>query len=469
MNRPDPAQWMRWHDMLVQGRSRASTEGGRVLVSLSLMCEPFDALACVAVSESHGFPYALFESRDPDRVLFGLGQGCELRCEPQASLSGLAGRWRQWLESAIKEGPSGPLVMGGARFDTASWQDPHWMDFPQAVMTLHPVQWLQEPNGSYLLLQAWVGADSDVNALLDEQKTFFDALGKPVPLPETVAERQGCDASSMPAAQWQGAVGKAVESIQRGELYKVVLARHVLRRHSAPVAVAALLRRLRQRNASAHLFAIRRGQSCFLGATPERLAHLQNGVVNTHALAGTAARGADEATDRDLGQALMTSPKERAEHDLVVRSIRQGLERLGAVVQAADAPELRRMPTLQHLSTPIQADLGRQLGVLEVIEQLHPTPAVAGSSREQALAFIRRHEGLDRGWYAGPVGWMNDQDEGDFVVALRSVLVRGSDAYLFAGCGVVADSLPQSEYQETCLKLSGMFNALQAALEVAPA
>ncbi|MFV3405952.1 isochorismate synthase [Pseudomonas sp. NY15463] len=468
MSRPDEEQWARWRAMLDQGCSRAAREGGQVLVSLALPCEPFDALTQVATAEAHGLPYALLESREPDRVLLGVGPGSELLCEHGASLSGLSLRWRQWQVGALQEGVSGPLLMGGARFDAASPRHSHWGEFPSAVMTLYPLQWLQAPDGCCLLLQAWVAADCDVEALLDRQQTLLDLLGKPASTVEAFAEPVGVDQPSVPAAQWQAAVGEAVQCIRRGELYKVVLARHVLRRHSAPIAVAPLLRRLRKRNPSAHLFAIRRGQSCFLGATPERLAHLQGGVVSTHALAGTTARGADEASDGRLGQALMASAKEREEHDLVVRSIRQGLERLGASVQAADAPELRRLPTLQHLSTPIEAELGQQTGVLEVIEQLHPTPAVAGAGLGQALAFIRQHEGLDRGWYAGPVGWMNGQAEGDFVVALRSVLVQGADAYLYAGCGVVADSLPEHEYQETCLKLSGMFNALQVGHEVAP-
>ncbi|QXI32363.1 isochorismate synthase [Pseudomonas promysalinigenes] len=467
MSRPEPGQWMRWWAMLEQGRCRAVREGGEVLVCLALPCEPFDALAQVANIESLGLPYALFESREPDRVLLGIGQGRELLDEGASSLSGISRRWRQWLASAVQEGPSGPLLMGGARFDSGGAQQPHWRDFPDAVMTLYPLQWLQNSVGSYLLLQAQVRADSDLPALLDEQRRLLDFVDQDVDRSEFVIEAMGDDQSSVSREQWQSTVAKAVKCIRQGEMHKVVLARHLLRQHVAPIGVIPLLKRLRRHNPGAHLFAIRRGKSCFLGATPERLAHLQNGLVSTHALAGTVARGGDEANDHSLGQALLASVKERQEHDLVVRFIRQGLERLGATVQAAAVPELRRLPTLQHLSTPIQAKIGAKIGVLDVIEQLHPTPAVAGSSLEQALTFIRRHEGMDRGWYAGPLGWMNECAEGDFVVALRSMLVQGTRTYLFAGCGVVADSVPELEYQETCLKLSGMFNALRAESKVA--
>lgn len=461
MNSLNPVQWERWRALLKQGRDQAAVEGRHILVSLALACEPFDALSQVAVAEVHGLPYALLESREPDRVLLGIGQGIELLGDQQAPLASLGALWRQWQASAVQEGPCGALVMGGARFDVASQCLPHWADFPAAMMTLYPLQWLQQPEGCWLLLQARVGAAEGVDVVIDEQQRLLHTLGRSLAVPLSVAEPVGGDLPSIPTAQWQDAVGKALHRIHHGDMHKVVLARHVLRRHSAPVAVAALLQRLRQRNASAHLFAVRRGESCFLGATPERLGHLQSGVVSTHALAGTCARGIDSTSDQRLGQALMSSAKEREEHDVVVRTICQGLESLGGSVYAAQVPELRKLPTLQHLSTPIRAEFGEQVGVLDVIEQLHPTPAVAGLALDHAMAFIRQHEGLDRGWYAGPIGWMNDREDGDFVVALRSVLVRGADAYLFAGCGVVAESTPEQEYQETCLKLSGMLNALQ--------
>ncbi|MBX4144911.1 isochorismate synthase, partial [Ralstonia pickettii] len=209
-------------------------------------------------------------------------------------------------------------------------------------------------------------------------------------------------------------------------------------------------------------FAVRREGACFVGATPERLARVAAGKVRTHALAGTTRRGATPDDDRALGAALMASAKERLEHALVVDAIRAALTPLSRALDVPAEPSLHRLPRLQHLSTPIRATLNADATLLQVIAALHPTPAVAGHPRDAALDHIRAHEGFDRGWYAAPVGWIDAHGNGDFIVALRSALVDGGACRLFAGCGIVADSEPVNEYQETELKLSGM----QAAIRV---
>ncbi|MFR0672863.1 isochorismate synthase [Enterobacterales bacterium AW_CKDN230030176-1A_HGKHYDSX7] len=465
----DEKGWQAWRGLLEQARQRASSRGQPVLASLALATPRPDAFACVARAEASKLTYALLDTRTPDRLLFGVGCAAELRERPEATLGAMGGQWQHWLEDRVQEGDVGPLLMGGARFDPLSQRAPHWEDFPAAVMTLHAVQWSCQAERAWLLLQARVAHDSDIDALTDERRGLLACLGEPAFDPPFSAHLAlEADRDSIPRRAWEAMADQAVRRIRAGEMRKVVLARHVQRTHTTPIDVASVLRRLRTRDSDAHVFAVSRGRSCFLGATPERLAHLEQGVVHTHALAGTAPRGGDMQADRQLGQALMDSPKEREEHDLVVRTIVEGLARLGGHTAAVDSPQLRRLATLQHLTTPLQADLGEQVGVLDVVEQLHPTPAVAGLALAPALSFIREHEGLDRGWYAGPVGWMDEYAQGDFVVALRSMLVRAHTTYLFAGCGVVADSVPEAEFQETQLKLSGMFKALQSLPQPAP-
>ncbi|MBA1189467.1 isochorismate synthase [Pseudomonas entomophila] len=461
----DDQGWRAWRRVLVQARQRAALRGQPVLASLALPTSRIDAFACVARAEASTLAYALLDTRAPDRLLFGVGCAAELRERPETALGAMAEQWQHWLEDRVQEGEVGPLLMGGARFDPLSRRAPHWEDFPAAVMTLHAVQWSCQAEGAWLLLQARVAQGSDIERVIDERRAILACLSAPAPAPAASSSALlalDADCDSIPRRAWEAMAGDAVRCIRAGEMRKVVLARHVQRTHTAPVDVASVLRRLRTRDTDAHVFAVRRGGSCFLGATPERLAHLEQGRVHTHALAGTAARGGDAQVDRQLGQTLMNSPKEREEHDLVVRTIADGLARLGGQAMAADCPQLRKLATLQHLTTPLWADVGEHIGVLDVVEQLHPTPAVAGLALAQALSFIREHEGLDRGWYAGPVGWMDTRAQGDFVVALRSMLVRAHDTYLFAGCGVVADSDPKAEFQETQLKLSGMFKALQS-------
>ncbi|MER3437841.1 MAG: hypothetical protein C4346_09775 [Chloroflexota bacterium] len=241
----------------------------------------------------------------------------------------------------------------------------------------------------------------------------------------------------------------------------MVLAREVRVRASAPFRPEDVLDRLRSANPRAMVFAFGIGDQCFLGATPELLVRLSQRTVTAHCLAGSIARGASEDEAAELAQRLLASAKDRVEHEIVVQSTEAALRAVcDEVVRAPDAPYVVRSGSVQHLLTPVTGRVRNGKGLLELLDVLHPTPAVGGFPREVALAAIREREGLDRGWYAGPVGWMDFAGDGMFAVAIRSALLTGAEACLYAGCGIVAGSEPEAEYQETCLKLKPMLAAL---------
>ncbi|HEY8309206.1 MAG TPA: chorismate-binding protein, partial [Gemmatimonadaceae bacterium] len=213
-----------------------------------------------------------------------------------------------------------------------------------------------------------------------------------------------------------------------------------------------------------YVFGCWHGDSVFVGATPERLVRLDGRDVQASSLAGSVSRGATAAEDAKHATLLLTSTKDRAEHEIVRRALCAGLERLCDDVAAAEGPALLSLPNVHHLHTAVSARLRDGHTLLQLVAQLHPTPAVGGEPRNAALRFIREYEKMDRGWYAGPIGWLQ-RDRGEFAVALRSALVSGADALMFAGCGVVADSDPEQEYAESLLKLRPMQIALSAALD----
>ena len=224
--------------------------------------------------------------------------------------------------------------------------------------------------------------------------------------------------------------------------------------------VSVTLNRLRRSYPGASIFAMQRGERYFVGATPEQLIRAQNGQIQTMALAGSAPRGTTEEEDRQIGTELLQSKKNKVEHAIVVAMMREALANLCTRLWVADTPQLLRLKNIQHLETPIVGELIPGRCILEAIEGLHPTPAVGGFPRQAALEAIRAGERLDRGWYAGPIGWVGANGNGEFAVALRSALIDGAEATLFAGCGIVADSDPQSEYDESCLKLQVMLRGL---------
>jgi menaquinone-specific isochorismate synthase len=259
-----------------------------------------------------------------------------------------------------------------------------------------------------------------------------------------------------------GAVRGALRQIERGEFQKIVLARCRAIRASGSLHPLQLLNGLRQRFPDCYAFSVAngRGQS-FIGASPERLVRLSSGIMETEAMAGSAPRGRTAMEDAAYGAALLRSEKDRHEHQLVLDSICRRLAPLRLTLEFASEPTLRKLANVQHLRTGVRANLPDGVHLLDILSRLHPTPAVGGSPRAAAVARIAEHEGFSRGLYAGALGWINCRGGGEFLVGLRSALVDGKEARLFAGAGVVAGSSPEKELLETELK----FQAMEAALK----
>ncbi|MEU1214164.1 isochorismate synthase [Streptomyces sp. NPDC005790] len=265
------------------------------------------------------------------------------------------------------------------------------------------------------------------------------------------------------ADSWKGLVGRATERIRAGEFEKVVLARELRVTASEPYDVPAVVGRLRTANPTTTLFAVDHDEHAFLGATPEYLVRVEGRSVETLGLAGTAPRGSTPEHDEELAQELVESAKIQHEHDVVVQMLRDALGTSCQDVSAESPPRVVKLANVQHLSTNVRGRLpeGSGAGILDLVAQLHPTPALGGHPRKAALSWLDDNEGLDRGWYAGVVGWADAGGQGQFAVTIRSALLDGGTASLYAGCGIVADSDPEAEYAETCAKLRPMLSALR--------
>jgi salicylate biosynthesis isochorismate synthase/menaquinone-specific isochorismate synthase len=201
-------------------------------------------------------------------------------------------------------------------------------------------------------------------------------------------------------------------------------------------------------------------EAAFLGASPELLVRRDGARAQTVALAGTTRRSADPSVDDHLGEQLLQSAKDREEQAIVARRIERTLGPVSLWVAAGDEPVLVKVQNVQHLATAIRAQLARPLHALELAGLLHPTPAVGGEPRPEALPLIPALEGLDRGWYAGAVGWTDLAEDGELCVALRCALLRGPTALLYAGCGIVRESEPAEELAETEVKLQALLPLL---------
>jgi menaquinone-specific isochorismate synthase len=263
------------------------------------------------------------------------------------------------------------------------------------------------------------------------------------------------------AGWYQRSVARALEEIARGDYEKIVLARAQRLTTAEPFHPLGVLNHLRQRYATCYAFSVAngRGQS-FIGASPERLVRVAGGRMHTEALAGSAPRGKSASEDAAFARGLLQSEKDLREHRLVIGSIARRVADLGVRLEHAPQPRLLPLANVQHLHTPISAGLPAGVHILDLVERLHPTPAVGGTPREPAVAAIPRLEPFARGLYAGTCGWVDHRGGGEFFVGLRSALVDGCTATAYAGAGIVAGSDPEQEFAETELKFRALVEAL---------
>jgi len=266
---------------------------------------------------------------------------------------------------------------------------------------------------------------------------------------------------ALPPAAWAGAVERAVERITAGELDKVVLARDLEVSADRPIDPRWLLARLAERYDTTWVFAV----DGLVGATPEMLVRLEKGLVTSRVLAGTIRRTGDDAHDLALAASLARSSKDLEEHEYAVRSVADALRQHCTSMNVPEAPFVLHLSNVMHLATDVAGVLADGATSLALAASLHPSAAVCGTPSEMADAVITELEGMDRGRYAGPVGWMDASGDGEWGIALRCGAFDADDPSsmrLFAGCGIVAGSDPESEVAESDAKLVPMRDALTA-------
>lgn len=417
-----------------------------------------------------------WEQPSQSTALVGIGVVATLSASGDSAIAAIASQWQALLQDAVAttapdvrpSALAGPLCFGGFAFDSFAPRTSLWEGFPDGLLVLPELLLSSSLTSDTLTANVLIAPDDD-SAALERHAVALELrlLRLRAAFERQESERSISTAESVirlrelrPASEWMSLIGDVTHSIREGAYQKVVLARGVEARAEAPFDVRQALCHLRAEYPSASIFAFQRRRYCFLGATPERLACVENGQVRTMALAGTAPRGASEFDDLSIAEALMNSEKNQREHAIVVETIRNSIAPLVSGLDCPPMPNLLRLANVQHLQTPIAGTLLQGKTILDAVAALHPTPAVGGYPRDATLAVIREREHLDRGWYAGPIGWVGPSGDGEFAVALRSALVDGDHAMLFAGCGIVADSEPQREYEESSLKLRVMLDAL---------
>lgn len=353
-----------------------------------------------------------------------------------------------------------PRLFGGFAFHDDHTPTAPWTGFPGAQFVLPRIQVTWGDERAWLTVNAVNTSRRAINDRLDEAKQWLSSLSDPGSLPDPpgIMDRE----RTTDRDDWRTAVNASIDRIHNGELRKIVLAQALRTTLAEDLSVSQTLTRLQRTYSDCFGFLVDSAAEgrCFLGATPERLVSLGGRTVETGALAGTTGRGDTPEEDEWLARELLGSEKDNHEHDLVVKAIREQLDSLSTTV-STDERRIRRLATVQHLETPISAELTEDEHVLSLVEALHPTPAVGGLPPDRALSTICETEPFDRGWYAAPVGWFDAEGNGTFAVALRSAVTTRDVATLFAGVGIVADSDPDREWDEVQLKYRPVLDALE--------
>src|SRR5215211_4965210 len=452
--------------------ARAS-EGGSAAIAAITVPVPaeLDLSAAVMAARRAGDRFACLEQPDRDGfALAALGQAVVLEASGTARFADVALRARELGRAAFTDDPAqdpdrppatGPVFVGGFAFAHDGGSSPEWSGLAPACLVL-PELAIARPRGeARMTVTATVHADDDRDAGVERLVgRAADLAPSAMPLVDPDPVERTRVASAAPPSHYEQAVARAVERIRAGELEKIVLAREVrahARREHDPAAVLGALRELFP---ACYCWCVGTPEAAFVGASPELLVRRDGQRAQTVALAGTTRRSADPAVDDHLGEQLLGSAKDREEQAIVARRIALALRPHAVWVAAPEEPAVVKVANIQHLATPIRAQLTHPIGVVELTGLLHPTPAVGGEPHAEAAPLIPALEGLDRGWYAGPVGWTDANEDGEFCVGLRCALLRGSEARLYAGVGVVRDSQPAAELAETEVKLGALLPVL---------
>ena len=448
--------------LLRQGQERATALGRPVVVSLaSPLSGDLSPLSVFATARRAG-AYRMFWGRPKqDFWLAAAGNSVMLSADGNGCIADVEARRRCLMEDAIVQSPHrpgvGPIFLGGFRFDPRVPRDPMWASFPDALLVLPRILFAWSEGSAWLTINALASPGDDAVAQAKSLSGEIQALtaGTESPLrPPRVVH-----ISETSPEVWGRWVRRGLDAIETGPVSKVVLARKKSLRAEGHFSSDGALRQLVHAYPECTVFCIDSGGASFLGATPEPLARVDDGKLGLTCLAGSAARGSDPAEDHRLQDELLASPKERQEHEAVRAMLASNVKGLCTELRWDETPGVARLRNVQHLLTSFAGALRPGVGVLDVVHRLHPTPAVAGVPTGGALKLIAELEG-DRGWYAAPVGWMDHSGGGEFAVAIRSALLLGDQAVLYAGAGIVAGSDPDREFQETELKFRPLLDAL---------
>ena len=444
---------------------------------------PFDSIDPLAVLETMGKPgeFQYFWEHPRQDFAISAGEAVHIIREYGAQRFDKTGskveeiKQRSATFSRIPHSMSGMNLFGGASFFDKPLSGV-WSSFGNSSFVLP--KWTIIRDGKFAMVTFVLPFDKTetfeqfIYKLTEEIEQFVNSVSRKLEQSDIINGNQYSQLAvesfntEKSRQRWLQNVDHAKDLIEQNVFEKIVMAREERVTTDRQANATKLLHHLRIEYPDCYSFLYQvNDQAAFVGCTPEKLLSVESERLYTDGLAGSISRGKTATQDEILGRKLLNSGKDLREHQFVVDSILEKLEYYSSDIDVPEHPGIRKFANVQHLHTPITASLHKSIDILALLKKMHPTPAVGGYPQDQALPYIQQLEQIERGWYAGPIGWINENGRSDFAVAIRSGLIQPNKVRFYAGCGIVKGSDPEAEWRETELKLVPMLNALRHAAE----
>ena len=371
-------------------------------------------------------------------------------------------KWKELCQSSLKEKADvSPILFGGFAFDPKNKVSSEWDTFPAAFFVVSTFQLVIQHDQAFVNIH-YITDEVKSTETFEQLRLERDALIHTAQVKElkihakpTLIKRE-----DRMKDEYLHAVENVTKRIRKDEVQKVVIARSLKLTFNDSFSPATAIYNASMEQPESYLFGLENEEKIFFGATPERLVKVENEKAQSAGLAGSIRRGMNSLEDKELGDSLLSDSKNLGEHKYVVDMIKKVFVQYCEDIQVPTRPKLMKIRDIQHLYSPIEGNLKKGSSLFELVQALHPTPALGGEPRQDAIKIIRESEQMNRGYYAAPIGWINAEGDGEFAVGIRSALVENEHAYLYAGGGIVAESSSLEEFEETRVKFRPMLRTL---------
>jgi len=426
------------------------------------------ALAFFAAGESQYKGQRFFwQNREKTFTLVGLGHAYKIENNNgEDRFDSIEKQWKELTKNIVKEEREPqPILFGGFTFDPKNDKKGEWDGFPQSFFSVATYQLVIRNDKVYISIHLITDKENNLEEF-EQLRQERDQLIHAAQVRELKTYSKPLMASyhELFKEDYLQTISNVTSLIKANEAGKVVIARSLEMEFEETVTSPQVLSHVVNEQPESYLFGLEHEDLLFFGASPERLVKVDNGLAFSSCVAGSIKRGKTAEEDKQLGESLLNDAKNLGEHQYVVEMIADTFAKNCIQYKVPKRPQLLKIRDIQHLYTPVEGKLSQEATILQLVKLLHPTPALGGVPRQEALAVIRENETMNRGLYAAPLGWIDAEGNGEFAVAIRSAALKENKAYLYAGGGIVADSEPISEYEETLVKFRPMLRALGGQL-----